>query len=100
VVGVVGTPDDVTVDAPLPLGLRLLDVWLHVTTAVGGSTAQLRSATGGGGIGLTTALSTAATGLVRNTSSLTPTRAAGQSIFLRRSDRGIAGDVCILCART
>lgn len=96
-----GAADDVTLfDANCPTALRILDAQFMTSTNVGGSTVQLRSASGGGGSPLTTALSTAATGTARNNDVQTRTIALNGSAFLRRSDSGVAGTLILTCART
>ena len=98
--GVAGTADDVTIySANAPFDFRIVDVWLLVSAAIGGSTVQLRSATGGGGSALSSALSSAATGTVRNNDTATRQVASGGSLFVRRSDRAVAGRILITALR-
>lgn len=96
-----GAADDVTVySASAPFAFRILDVMVLTSTAIGGSTAQLRDTAGGAGAALSTALSTAATGTARNNDVASTTVAANGSVFLRRSDRGVAGEVIIFAVKT
>ncbi len=95
-----GTADDVEVFALAPWDLEILDVTAKVSTAIGGSSVQLRSATGGGGTTYSSVLSTAATGTVRDASATTFAVAEGSPIYVRRSDRGVAGKVIVWAVRT
>ena len=96
-----GSADDVTIyAAAAPFAFRIIDVTVLVATAVGGSTAQLRDTTGGGGATLSSSLSTAATGTVRNADTATRTVASAGSVYLRRSDNGVAGEIIIKAVRT
>jgi hypothetical protein len=96
-----GTADDVTIyNATAPFGFRVIDCHVKILTAIGGSTVTLRSASGGGGSALSSALSSAATGTARNNDTDSRTVASGGSLFLRRSDRGVAGEITIDCIRT
>lgn len=99
--GTTGSADDVTVLASAPFGFRIVDVILMISTAKGGATATLRTATGGGGSALSDALSVASTGVVRNASlTASPTVAAAGAIYMRRSDRACAGEVILLLAKS
>lgn len=95
--GAGGAPDDVTILAVVPFQVRILDATLDISTAVVGSTATVRNQAGGGGAALTSALSTAATGTVRNND--TATRTTSLSLFLRRSDSGVAGTIILTLNR-
>ncbi len=90
--GAGGAPDDVTIFAAsvLPFQCNVQDAFFKVSAAVGGSTAQLRSAAGGGGT-LFAQMSGAATALARNTVNDENTLTPGAALFLRRSDSAIAG---------
>ena len=104
--GAAGTADDVTVYAvnTLPYKIRILDARASIATAVGGSTLTVRSAAGGAGT-QAAVVSSAATGIARasalgsaNTSVvLTPGASVG--LFIRRSDRGVAGELVIMARR-
>lgn len=106
--GSAGTADDVTIwNATAPVALRILDAQLRVSTAVGGSSAALRTASGGGGSVVlpdpgtaTQTFSTAATGVLEDLATSTATVAAGGSLFLRRSDRSVVGELLLTCIRT
>ncbi len=96
-----GTPDDVTIfSASAPFNFRILEAWAVTATAIASSTVECRTATGGGGSALTTAMSTTVTGKTSDNSTVTTTVAASGSVFIRRSDRGVAGELFLLCFRT
>lgn len=96
-----GTADDVTIyNATAPFAFRIVDCFALISTAILATTVTLRSASGGGGSALSSALSSAATGTARNNDTATRTVASGGSLFLRRSDRGVAGEIVIICVRT
>ncbi len=96
-----GTPDDVTVfSGTAPFNFRILEAWAVTATAIGSSTIECRTATGGGGSALTTAMSTTVTGKTSDNSTATTTVAASGSVFIRRSDRGVAGELILHCIRT
>lgn len=98
--GTAGTADDVTIyDANAPFAFTIVDCWLQVSTAIAGHTAQLRTATGGGGSALSTALSMSATGTARNNDTASRSVAADGSVFVRRTDRGTAGTIIIHALR-
>jgi hypothetical protein len=100
--GAAGSADDVAILTGLPWsGAVVLDTILYVSTAVSGSTCTFRSAVGGLGIAYSDALNTAATGVKRSTAlTSTPTVAGNGNIFLRRSDRGVAGTAVVYLLRT
>jgi hypothetical protein len=96
-----GSADDVTIyNAAAPFSFRITDCHVKISTAIGGSTVTLRSASGGAGSALSSALSSAATGTARNNDSDSRAVATNGSLFLRRSDRGVAGEITINCVRT
>jgi hypothetical protein len=98
--GAAGTADDVTIyNADAPFAFRILDVWALLSAAVVGSTIQLRSATGGGGSARSSVLSSASTGTQRNNDTATQTVGSGGSLFIRRSDRAVAGRVMVMAVR-
>jgi hypothetical protein len=99
--GTPGSADDVTIySSNAPFAFRILDVtWLD-STAIALATVQLRDTSGGGGSALSSALTAAVTGTARNNDTQTRTVAANGSVFLRRSDQGVAGDLVILAVRT
>jgi hypothetical protein len=100
--GVAGTADDVTIYAAgaLPYKLRVLSAMAYIVTAIALSTIEVRSRAGGLGT-LAGTLSSAATGNVDGTvpSNATVALATGatEGLFLRRSDRGVAGEVILTC---
>lgn len=96
-----GTPDDVTVyNGTAPFAFRILEAWQVTSTAIALATVQARTATGGGGSALTTAMAAVVAGKSSDNSTATTTVAASGSVFLRRSDRGVAGETILLCVRT
>ncbi len=96
-----GAADDVTVfSASAPFAFRILEAWQVTATAVALATVQARTATGGGGTALTTAMAATVTGKTSDNSTATTTVAASGSVFLRRSDNGVAGEFIALCVRT
>jgi len=99
--GAGGAPDDVAVyNANAPYAFDIVDVTFLCSTLVAGSTVTLRSASGGGGTAQSDALNTAATGIKRNATATAPVAVAkGGSVFLRRSDSGVAGTLLISIAR-
>lgn len=100
VAGVGGGADDLVIySANSPYIFRIVDSFAIISTAVGGSTLTLRSATGGAGSTLSSALSTASTGRKREASTSTPTLAAGSSLVWRRSNNGLEGEAFVLVRR-
>lgn len=97
VAGPGGAPDDVIILAVVPFQVRILDAALLVSSAVIGASATVRNTIGGAGAALTTVLSAAATGTVRNND--TATRATSLGLFLRRSDSAIAGTIVLTLNR-
>lgn len=96
-----GTADDVTVfSSTAPFNFRILESWLVTSTAITSSTVQARTATGGLGSALSTAMSSTVTGKTSDNSTATATVSSGGSVFLRRSDRGVAGEFFAMCVRT
>lgn len=97
--GVAGTADDVTVFAvnALPFKFRVVDCWAFVATAVGASTWAVRTAAAGAGTLLAT-LDSGTTGRKQMTGTATALATPGASagLFVRRSDRGTAGEVFVL----
>ena len=98
--GAAGTADDVTIyNASAPFAFRIVDAYVLISTAIALSTVQLRDTSGGGGAALSSALTSATAGTIRNNDTATPTVASGGSVFLRRSDRGVAGEVIVVAVR-
>lgn len=100
--GTPGTADDVTVFAAnAPYGLQIVDVWATVTTGISSKTVTLRSASGGGGSALSAALDFGTSSTrVRDSLGSAPSVAKGGSLYVRRSDRGVAGTVFVLVLKT
>ena len=82
-----------------PFAFRIVDAYVLISTAIALSTVQLRDTSGGGGAALSSALTSATAGTIRNNDTATPTVASGGSVFLRRSDRGVAGEVIVVAVR-
>jgi hypothetical protein len=98
--GTPGAADDFTLFATnAPFTFSIVDVTFYCQTAIVGSTVQLRTATGGGGSSLSNAMSTTATGTVRSALGGIPGVIAGTSVYLRRSDAGVAGQLVLVCYR-
>ncbi len=97
-----GTADDVTGPAA-PVDCVILDRWADFTTAIGASTVRVRTEAGGGGNALSGAISSAAAseGVRANAASVSAqaTLSADDVWYVRRTDRGVAGTVYLLCAR-
>jgi hypothetical protein len=95
-----GSADDVSIYSGgtlAPFKFRVLHTLLIVSTAVGGKTVTLRDAASGGGNALSDALSAAATGVVQDAAhTATRTIAAAGSLYIHRSDSGIAGELIVL----
>jgi len=98
--GTTGTADDVTVLEAAPFAFKIVDSYVIVDDAKTSETVTLRSATGGGGSALSSAMSVNATGRVRDASTSIPSVAADSAIYLRRSDRDCGGVVVLLCAKS
>jgi hypothetical protein len=94
-VGGAAAPDDVEVTDAAPFALRILDVTLIVSTEIGGETVTLRDAAAGAGNALSSVLSAASQGRVRNNDTATRTVAVGTPIYARRSNHGLAGEIVI-----
>ena len=98
-----GTADDVTGDAA-PVACRIIDRWADITTAIAATALTVRDAAGGLGNTLSGTISSAATGegIRANSGSVSDKSvlAAGEIPRVRRSDRGVAGTVYMLCERT
>lgn len=101
VAGTPGTADDVTVYAvnTLPYKkLRVLDAYAVISTGIAG-TLQVRSAAAGAGT-LCAEIDSTNTGRAGQTATVTAsqvlTNGASVGLFVRRSDRGVAGEVHIV----
>jgi hypothetical protein len=99
--GAGGSADDVAIfTANAPYAFDIIDVQAIVTTAVSGSTLQLRDTAAGAGSTLSDALTAATTGVKRNTTATTsPAVARNGTLIIRRSDSGIAGQLNVTVLR-
>jgi len=97
-VGAGGAPDDVEIypAGSLPFKFRVVDFVLYVSTAVVGSSVEIRDEAAGAGAQLASA-SAAAAGRIPNAENQTAvaTPAAAKGLFARRSDSGIEGEVVL-----
>jgi hypothetical protein len=98
-----GVPDDVVIYAAnaLPYKIRVLSAEARVSTAIGASTINVYDQAAGAGQ-LCAALSSGATGIVPMTgpnASVVVAPGALIGLFIRRSDRGVAGEVVITARR-
>jgi hypothetical protein len=98
---VAGTPDDVVLYAlnALPYKkMRIVDAFAIVSTAIAATTLQVRTVSGGAGT-LCAEMSSATAGRQGQTATVTAsqviTNGASVGLFLRRSDRGVAGEIVI-----
>jgi hypothetical protein len=99
--GAGGSADDVSIfTSNAPFNFRILEVIVYTTTAVASSTVTLRSATGGLGSALSSAISTTVAGQTSNNNTATTTVASASSLIVRRSDSGVAGEVVIFAVKT
>lgn len=94
-----GSPDDVTAVASVPFACRVIDAWAKVSTNVMGSTLTARDATGGMGNALSSAFDSATTGVKRDALDASVALSAGDAIYIRRSDDGVAGEVFLVLER-
>lgn len=102
--GIAAAAAGTAADTAIALGFdyRIHDVWFAVDdgTSIVATTARLRTASGGGGSALSSLLDTATDGVKRNDSDLgSPTVAAADTIYFRRSDRGVGGELFMLIAK-
>ncbi len=95
--GTPATQDDVQFyNANLPYGCRIVGVEVMVgATAVPGSTLTLFTGAGGTGAQLSSAIPTAVAGTARNNDTATRTVGIGSSLYGRRSDASVQGQVVI-----
>ncbi|HEV2905542.1 MAG TPA: hypothetical protein VGW32_10860, partial [Pyrinomonadaceae bacterium] len=98
-----GGGDDVIIyDGNCPGAMRILDVEVLISTPRAGSNVQLRNALGGGGAACSDAFTAAGAGRQRDAgtavtaTSLIPSNG---TLVLRRSDRGVAGEVILFVQR-
>lgn len=100
--GTPGTADDVTVYAldALPYAkFRVIDAWAVISTAITATTLTVRTAAAGGGSSVAVMDSAVAgrNGLKSTvTATSTVTASSTTGLFVRRSDRGVAGEVFIV----
>ncbi len=97
--GAGGSADDVTLfSSALPFKCQLLDAYVKSDTTVSMGTVTLRSASGGGGTALSSAITAAAAGIVSRSAGvagIATALASGSSLYARRSDSAIAGQLVI-----
>lgn len=91
---------DTEILASADFDFRILDVTAYVTGNYPGATWQLRTAAGGLGSVLSSALATDNAGVVRNNDSQSRTVVTGGAIYLRRSVAIPSGEIIILAVRT
>ena len=93
-----GTADDVEIlpANALPRKLRVLMVFAVFSVTISATTAQLRTRAGGAGTLLAT-LSSADSPTLNTGVSAVATPGTLEGLFLRRGDRGVAGELIILC---
>lgn len=103
--GAAGAADDVTIYAlnSLPYKVRILGAHAIIATAIGGSSLNVRSQAGGvAGVLAAGPMDSASTGVHLATgpsASVVLTPGASVGLFIRRSDRGVAGEVIITARR-
>jgi len=97
-----GSPDDVPIfDGNAPYPFTVLDSFWVTSTAIGGATVQIRSASGGGGSAGSSPMSAASASLkARDTDTDMLAVAEGGSLFLRRSNAGVAGTLVVYLMKT
>jgi len=95
--GTPGSPDDVVVIAAgtYSYKIRVFECDYVVATAIPASSVQVRDAISGGGNAMSGVISTAATGISWDTRDFDTKviNLATTSLILRRSDRGVAGEL-------
>ena len=99
--GTPGTADDVIIYAvnTLPYKMRIMDAVANISTAIARATADVRSQAAGAGT-LVCSLDAATTGRKEMaTPSVVLTPGASVGLYIRRSDRGIAGEVVLTVRR-
>lgn len=97
--GAAGSADDVTVLAAAPFAMRVLSARVVVSTVIAAATCQLRTATAGGGSALSGLVLCTLAGPIDEldaTFTATASVAAGAPIYMRRSDRGVAGEYIVI----
>lgn len=94
-----GTAADISINVGYKC--RVVDCWATVTSGVASSVVQLFTAASGGGTALSSSISTASAGTIRNNlNAATSTIAAGGTVFVHTSGGAtLAGvEVCVLLA--
>lgn len=97
-----GVADDVIIySTDAPYDFKILNAFVYVTTSIALATLQLRSALNNGGVALSDLWVATTVGIKVNIALPVsePTVLAGRTLTLRRSDRGIAGEVVISLLR-
>jgi hypothetical protein len=77
----------------MPWNARLIDAWIHVTTAQSGSSLQVFKNSTAGGNELTSVLASTSAVVVRNADSQSRTIAAGDTIIVRKNGAAFLGVV-------
>jgi hypothetical protein len=77
----------------MPWNARLIDAWIHVTTAQAGSSLQVFKNSTAGGNELTSVLASTSAVVVRNADSASRTVAAGDTIIVRKNGAAFLGVV-------
>jgi hypothetical protein len=97
--GVAGVADDVEIyNANAPFSFVIKDLFVICTAGAG--TVQLRTATGGLGASVSSVLTLASGTTTReNRGSNMPSRALNDSLYMRRSDGALAGQLVMTCYR-
>lgn len=97
--GTPGAADDVTLYAASnPQKFRLLDAVAVITSTVTDGTVTLRTAAAGAGTALSNAIAAATASTARlAATTATTTVAVSGSLYLRRSDAAIAGEIILTC---
>lgn len=85
---------DVTIySSNAPYGMNVCDAWVDITTGVASTVATLRNATAGGGSALTSAISMASTGVIRNNLTTTAVNIAANGTIVWRISGGAGSNV-------
>jgi len=98
--GSAGTADDVTLyTAAAPFAMRIVDAWMLVVQDGSGDTVQIRTEAADAGTALTAVITCTVAGLNRMagaTPTVTTTIAKNASLFARRADRSVTGELFLL----
>lgn len=96
-----GVADDITIyNANCPGTFRIIDATVTISTGIALSVVTVRDTSGGGGAALSSTLVSAIAGTVRNNDTVTRALALNSSVFLRRSDNGVAGEIILSLVKT